>query len=181
MAVVIPYTKQTWTDGVSSCSAARNNVHEDGINDAHYQPCVQVSHNATQATTHAVYLTAACNTEIYDTAGNVASTMHDNVTNNSRLTCRHAGIYVIYAGNMIWAGNPVVGSTRFFLNAATTFGEQSITADYRAMCNTAIRQLAVNDFVELQVRQNSGGGMNLNASLSSRWPDSARWRPPEPS
>ena len=49
MAVVIPYAQQTWTDGVSSCSAARNNVHEDGIRDAHFMPAVRVYHNANQS------------------------------------------------------------------------------------------------------------------------------------
>jgi hypothetical protein len=29
--MAFPYVKQTWTDNVSSCSAARNTVHEDGI------------------------------------------------------------------------------------------------------------------------------------------------------
>lgn len=166
MPVTIPYVKQTWTDGVSSCNAARNGVHEDGINDAHYQPCVQVSHNTTQSITNSTFTVLACNTETLDQAGNAASTMHDTVTNNSRLTCRYAGVYIVYAAFVTWSASPVNGWIEFFLNSTTSFGQNNqASGDWRSMATTAMRQLAVNDFVECRVRQISGGALNINSGF----------------
>lgn len=167
MAVVIPYTKQTWTDGVSSCSAARNNVHEDGLNDAHFQPCVRAFHSAAQSITTATNTALALNSERFDQAGNVASTMHDLVTNNSRLTCRHAGVYEII-GNIEWAANATgVRDVFIRLNNTTNiaYGRlPSLTAVTAQQEATTHYALAVNDFVELFVFQNSGGGLNVNAT-----------------
>lgn len=169
MAVVIPYTKQTWTDGSSSCSAARNNVHEDGINDAHYMPTARVTHSATQATVSATPFVVAFNTESYDKAGNVASTQHDTVTNNSRLICRHAGVYSIKAG-VIWAASPVNGTMQFRLNGTTGLQPQTtIVADHRAMFLAIDYDLAVNDYIEVLATQSSGGGLNISTGAVFTW------------
>src|SRR6266576_1935140 len=95
VAVVIPYVAQTWTDGVSAASAARLTVIEAGVHEAHFQPAVRVFHNAAQSLTTGVATALAFNSERFDQAGNVADTQHDTVTNNSRLTCRYAGVYLI--------------------------------------------------------------------------------------
>src|SRR5262245_1380457 len=93
----IPYVKQTWTDGASSCNAARNNVHENGLFEISYAPAVHVTHNANQSINTATDTVLAFNTERFDQCANTADTMHDTVTNNSRLTCRYAGVYQITA------------------------------------------------------------------------------------
>jgi hypothetical protein len=164
VAIIIPYVKQTWTDGVSSCSAARNNVHEDGIHDAHYQPAVHAFHNTTQSLVHATFTALALNSERYDTAGNVASTMHDNVTNNSRLTCRYAGIYLIIS-NVTWAVNST-GQRQVYirLNNLTDIGRVAHAA-YQdpGQCVSVLYQLAVNDYVETRGYQDSGAGLNVTA------------------
>src|SRR5215211_2483115 len=106
MAVVIPYVPNTtWQDGVGQTyTAAKGNTQEDGIRDAHYMPAVRAFHNANQSVNSGVDTAVALNSERYDQAGNAASTMHDNATTNSRLTCRYAGVYSI-SGHAEWASS----------------------------------------------------------------------------
>src|SRR5262252_6806646 len=118
----IPYVKQTWTDGASSASAARLTVIENGINDTSYAPAVRAFHNAAQSVTSGTPLALALNSERFDQAGNAADSMHDNSTNNSRLTAKYAGVYQI-TGNVEWAANSTgVRSLQIRLNGSTILG-----------------------------------------------------------
>lgn len=166
MAVVIPYTKQTWTDGVSSCSAARNNVHEDGINDAHYQPSVRAYNNANQLLLSGSLTALAFNSERFDTAGNSASTMHDNVTNNSRLTCRYAGKYLVSV-NVRWTANATgIRYIDVLLNGTTPIAVNqvgAISANEVIQSISCLYDLAVNDYLQCRGLQTSGGALNVEA------------------
>ena len=175
MAWVVPYVRQTWTDGSGGgtpVSAARLAVLEDGINVVSQAPAVRVTHNATQTLTTGLNGVLAFNTERYDQAGGSADTMHDTVTNNSRLTCRYAGVYSI-KGMVEFAFNATgVRTVQIRLNGTTNIGtarEQAVTSG----SNTTIVQvvseyvLAVNDYVELLAFQDSGG--NLNATVSGNY------------
>jgi hypothetical protein len=97
--------------------------------------------------------------ETYDT-----DSIHDNVVNNSRLTCKTAGKYII-TGSVTWDGH--IGHQRgvsIYLNNATflaiSFSDAS-TVGYWAGCVSAIYDLAVNEYVELTVTQSTGGNLNL--------------------
>ena len=102
----------------------------------------------------------AFNTEIFDN-----DTMHDAVTNNTRLTCKSAGKYLViaqvgfevnttgYRGLDILKNGMLVG--RIICAPAPT-----IESVY---CATTIIELAVNDYVELSVFQTSGGALNVRA------------------
>jgi hypothetical protein len=162
----IPYVRQTWTDGVSQYTAARGAVQENGIFEVSYAPAVRVYHNAAQSITSATPTALAFNSERFDQAGNAADTMHDNVTNNSRLTCRYAGVYQI-TGNASFAANATgYRQLEIKLNNTTTI-ESSIdmtasgTVASRILCTT-LYSLAVNDYVELIAYQTSGGGLNVD-------------------
>jgi hypothetical protein len=174
MAVVYPYQKNaTWVDGSGGgtpITAAKLNIYEDGIFNAHQQPAVRVTHNANQAIlTTATFVTIAFNTERFDQAGGAASTQHDTVTNNSRLTCLYAGIYQITGQAQIESSN--AGTTRALrirLNGSTPIGQTQIVAsafpvapaDLVLNC-TALYSLAVNDYVELQGYQDTGVTRNV--------------------
>src|SRR5262245_50759376 len=162
----IPYVKQTWTDGSSSCSAARNNVHEDGIFAAHYMPTVRVFHNANQAIVTATVTALAFNSERYDQAANTNDTQHDTVTNNSRLTCKYAGVYTIGA-SVAWEvvaagtyrqtalrvnGTTVIGYQTSLASTSSGQVKQSLSVDY---------SLAVNDYVEVVVDHDRGSNLNV--------------------
>jgi hypothetical protein len=172
--VANPYVKQTWTDGSGGgtpTSAARLGVIEQGIFDAHYKAAARVTHNAAQSVTNATNFALAFNTEIFDTESNAASTMHDTVTNNSRLTCRTAGIYQI-TGNIEWAANAT--GVRDVVIRSSVGG--ALIAYQRQAANalgvtvqqevSALWQMAVNGYVELIAFQNSGAGLNVNSSAS---------------
>lgn len=123
-----------------------------------------VFHSASQTLTNGVALFPAFNSERFDT-----DNCHDNVTNNSRLTCRTAGIYVI-VGNVQISANATgsrdlsirLNGTNFiagvrFAAAATGATQAQIQAIY---------QLAVNDYIELGVTQTSGVSLSLETVAS---------------
>lgn len=160
------------TDPAATFAAADANGIDDGVFNAFYMPAVRVMHNAAQSIANATDTTLAFNTEIFDQAGNAADTMHDNVTNNSRLTARYAGIYEIKL-NIEWAGN-ATGERyiSFRINGSTI-----IAAERRSPVSTpatvhvlsTLWSMAVNDYVEARVFQNSGGALNVN-SFGSQTP-----------
>jgi len=168
---VIPYVKQTWTDGVSALSAARMAVIESGVNDVSYAPAVRAWAGATTSCTTGTWTSQALNSEDFDQAGNAADTQHDTVTNNSRLTCKYAGIYAICgAGQMQVSAGGTQRSIRVFLNNTTAIGpgtDVKPDATSQALAVSLHYKLAVNDFVELQVFQNSGGNLTFSTSFFS--------------
>lgn len=171
MPSVIPYVETTWVDNTTAANASRLNQIEQGIEDAHLMPAVRVFHNANQSITTATLTALAFNSERYDTVGGVASNQHDTVTNNSRLTCRYAGIYDISASVEFAANATGERDVRIRLNGTTYIGfqrEPTNTASFSTIVNcTTDYQLAVNDYVECVVFQESGGALNVVAS--SNW------------
>ena len=171
MAIIIPYVKQAWTDGSGGgtpISAARLGVLEEGILDVSQSPTVRVFHNAAQSVTSGTPLALAFNSERWDQAGGASSTMHDTVTNNSRLTAVYAGIYHVI-GNVEWASN-ATGYRGLYIrysNGATLVGANLVvpmTGVVTRQQVTALVALAVNEYVELLADQTSGGALNINSS-----------------
>jgi hypothetical protein len=144
-------------------------VIENGIYDAHFQPCARVYHNANQTTTTAVSLALAFNSERFDT-----DAIHDTVTNNTRLTCKTAGKYFVLA-EIIWVANATgTRVVQLRLNGSQVIGEQrdpsNSAGDTHAMSAAAIWDLAVNDYIEAMATQTSGGNLNVN-SVSGTSPE----------
>jgi hypothetical protein len=158
----IPYVRATHSDGQLWTPAKANQL-EAGCNDLSFSPAVRVTHNALQSINSGTPTALAFNTERIDQAGNAADTMHDNSTNNSRLTCRYAGVYEITA-HAVW--NAAVSGLTFiqlFLNGATVIAKDGFATgvDYRYMSITTVYPLAVNDYVQVIVNQTSGGAVNI--------------------
>jgi hypothetical protein len=171
VTVLYPYVRAaTWVDGSTTDTAAKRNTIEDGIFNAHQQPAVRATANAVQSINNSTQTALVFQTESYDQAGGAASTQHDLVTNNSRLTCLYAGIYVI-TGFMDFglsaAGTQRQGRIR--VGGATNIAVQTTqpSASHGSeLVVTAHYALAVNDYVELTANQDSGGALNVGAS---RW------------
>lgn len=94
--------------------------------------------------------------------------IHDNVTNNTRLTCKTSGIYLI-VGNISYAPNGTgLRQTTIQLNGGTPIGVQmdNLGTAFGAtqMCVTAIYRLFTTDYVELIAYQESGGNLDVQAS-----------------
>jgi hypothetical protein len=97
--------------------------------------------------------------EQYDT-----DNIHSTVTNTSRLTANHSGKYVI-TGSVQWhTGGASAGDIFVRLNGTTylTGGQEPNATVYDSETST-IYNLSVNDYVELQAYQASGGSVNIDA------------------
>jgi hypothetical protein len=157
---VTNYVKQTWTDGSSALSAARMGLIENGVFDAHFQPTARVTHSANQSITTATLTALAFDTERFDT-----DTIHDTVTNNSRLTCKTAGKYQIIGGirwGLSSAGTVRIVSIR--LNGTTEIGRPGQApgaAINQEQIAVTIWDMAVNDYVELTVYHDVGSSINV--------------------
>lgn len=124
----------------------------------------RVNHGASQSIADATHVALAFNAEREDT-----DTIHDGVTNNSRLTCKTAGVYVI-SGNAAFAANATgarglgirFGGSIFL---ALNFLHNTGSAGAETILNVStIYRLAVNQYVELTAYQSSGGALNVLAS-----------------
>jgi len=120
-------------------------------------------HDAAQTITTATDTYVALNAEYFDT-----DVIHDLVTNNSRLTCKTAGTYVI-VGQISFAydatgrrmGAIILNHAAFPFEALQQQMAVSVDLERTDLVVSCILQLAVNDYVELLVCQTSGGNLNL--------------------
>jgi hypothetical protein len=123
----------------------------------------RVYHNANQSTTSGTPLLLALNSERFDT-----DTIHDTVTNNSRLTCKTAGVYAI-KGTVRFASNSTGARTLAIkLNGTTYLAYTQTNAVSSGSLATILNiattyAMAVNDYVELEATQSSGGALNVES------------------
>jgi len=127
-------------------------------------PGCRVYHNANQSINNTFYTSLAFNNESYDT-----DTMHDTVTNNGRITIKTAGVYLLSAVVSFAFNTTGDRQVLFVVNGATYIAYHTT----RAASNgdtiiplTVVRNFAVNDYIECQVYQDSGGAINVLAGGS---------------
>jgi hypothetical protein len=126
----------------------------------------RVYHNATQSIPNATDTTLNFNSERADT-----DVIHDNVTNNPRLTCKTAGVYYIVAG--IGFASNTTGRREVFirLNGATQIASAILPAASGVITRIppigTLYPLAVNDYVEVIVNQTSGGALNTDVGANA--------------
>lgn len=138
----------------------------DIIHEGYVLPQARVFHNANQSIATGVATALAFNSERWD-----SDIIHDNVTNNSRLTAKTKGLYQIEL-SMEWASN-ATGQRQVFIQANGTTPIATLRMDAAAASTTQMSistqyRLNVNDFVEAFVFQNSGGNLDVttNAQFS---------------
>jgi len=138
-----------------------------------HDPAVQRNFDAIEAALPAGSLTACrVTTTANQTIGNFSDTsiafdaevwdtgsMHSTTTNNTRLTATRAGVYLV-VGNIRWAS--VGADTRSLWIALTgnqiaRVGVQNV----EDMEVSTITRMSVGDYVELKVRQNSAGSVDV--------------------
>jgi hypothetical protein len=120
---------------------------------------------STQTIPNATWTALSLNAERFDD-----DNIHDTVTNNSRLTCKTAGVYYIF-GNITWVLNSTgVRGVAIRLNGTTFIADLFVQATSSVVGNvmnvSCIANLNVNDYVELMAYQNSGGNLNIDYSAS---------------
>jgi len=134
-----------------------------------------VYHSVSQSITNATETTLAFDSERWDT-----DTMHDTVTNNSRITFKTAGLYLLnfsfefpthgtgYRYGLIrinGSGNPVAFESKDSASVASGVG----------FAIASLYKFAVNDYVEARVYQTSGGALNVTAAAPYSAEFSAVW------
>lgn len=124
-----------------------------------YNEGARVYHNAHQAIPNSTSTILSYNSERYDT-----DAIHSPTVNNSRLTCKTAGKYVI---NTQIAWETIVGGRRnivILLNGATSIANEWRNAMVGGICRhqiATIYHLAVNDYVETRVYHDQGAPLNV--------------------
>ena len=88
----------------------------------------------------------------FDTDG-----MYDS-SNATRITVNVAGVYLC-TGRSAWSADPVNGAIIIRENGDTEFARVQIVEDHRTMGITDLRYFDIGDYVELLVRQGSGGDL----------------------
>jgi hypothetical protein len=133
-------------------------------------PSVRAYSSVAISTSNNIWKTLAFNSERWDTAN-----LHDNATNNTRLTAPQAGKYFIF-GTVEFAANNTVGTQRYMEIVWTSGGVSSVIAyedrdgDLNSiptrMSLATVYSLAAADYVELSVKQNRGGTLNITTSAN---------------
>jgi hypothetical protein len=116
-------------------------------------------HNAHQSIPNNTTTVLAFNSERFD-----SDTIHDLVTNNSRLTCKTAGIYAVFL-HVTFASH-AVGRRNVSINRDTGYSQALSEWDTNANSSThvslaCICSLAVDDYLTAGVYQTSGGALNV--------------------
>jgi len=127
-----------------------------------YTEGARAYHDANQSIANGVDTVVAFNSERYDT-----DAIHDTATNNSRLTCKTAGKYIIAASIAFAANTTSVRIVGIKLNGATLLANFVVNAVAAGgtYCNVAtIYDLAVNDYVQTMAYQLSGGALNVTSN-----------------
>jgi len=126
----------------------------------------RVYRTSTQSISNSTLTAIQFDNEKYDTDG-----LHDNVTNNSRLTAVLAGKYHLSAGAEFQgpAGTYFV-LVRIVLNGTTVLSEGrqiAATGSSDIMSTGCDYVLAANDYIEAFVFQTSGGSVNIGPAAAS--------------
>lgn len=134
-------------------------------------PQCRVTQTTTQSLTSGTPAAITFDVEAID-QGTPSNNMHDTVTNNSRITIRVAGLYLLH-GIVFFASNGAGFRNAAFKVNGTTFipgsAAPTITSgtDPTSASTTAIYRFAVNDYVELFGMQNSGGALSTAVNTTA--------------
>jgi hypothetical protein len=155
---------KTWAVGNVLTASEMNTYVRDNTAFLNAPPSTRVYNNAAISVNNTTNTTLTFNTERWDT-----DTMHNTVTNTSRLTATTAGLYHIYA-NISWASNATgYRVMTIVLNGATTIANVDQRAVDGAITTHVVSteySLAATDYVEVVVYQNSGGALNVAAGAN---------------
>lgn len=128
-------------------------------------PCVRVTHNATITCPTAVTTVLPFNTERWDPMG-----MHDNVTNNSRLTAPKTGTYLVVLQALLTATAVGNNYLRIRHMGTTIYADQTAqfvtgSLQVRVTLMTLV-QMQVNEWVDAAYFQQTGADVSISASTA---------------
>lgn len=122
-------------------------------------PACRVYNNTNISLASGSYASLPFNSEDFDT-----DNIHDVTTNNTRLTCNTAGVYLITVNVSFFMNATGSRSLKILLNGSTIIGmvtdNTSTILTMRLNINT-IYKLSVGDYIEIQAYQDSGSALNV--------------------
>jgi hypothetical protein len=147
-----PIFSATWLGGPGQT------VDERGV------PACRVTKSAIQTVPTGGTPLISFDQEDFDTDG-----IHDNVTNNTRMTCKTPGLYSI-EGSINWASNTsTLARTVWICKNGTRVAEVAggVAGQFETVQQIkATLLLAAGDYIELQVYQNSGSSIDIQATTN---------------
>jgi len=145
---------------VGSAAVAARRDHKHAMPAGGTDISVRVRHSVDQSIANAANTFVAFDTEDYDT-----DAMHDTVTNNTRITIKTAGKYILAFVGGFDANTTGHRVSSFVLNGTDAIGSSTHPAGESGqrpyMSLVWQGNFVVNDYIEVQVRQDSGGALNL--------------------
>ncbi len=159
--MIVPNPK-TWVVGETLTAAKMNLELRDALTFLLAPPLFQLTHSSGQTIANGTNTQLAMDTEIVDRDNG-----HSTSTNNSRYTSQTAGWYLL-TGVCPWTTNANQKRELSLLyNGGITETHGSAmggnAGGYVSPTTTGRLYLAVGDYVELRVFQNSGGSLDTNA------------------
>lgn len=141
-------------------------------------PACRAYHNVNQLVTTGVPLALALNSERFDSDG-----MHDNATNNSRITAKTAGVYLVTGGLFFPAYAGGYRALQLRVNGGTIIGHTMQKGDsagsYGYSLNaSALWRFALNDYVEMVAAHDAAANQNAEVGSSYAPELSAVWVAP---
>jgi hypothetical protein len=158
-------TPRTWVAGDVLTAAQLNQDVRDNVSFLANEPSCRVYHNVDQSIAHSTLTTLAFNSERYDT-----DTMHDTVTNNSRITFTTAGVYVVSLNIEFPTFNDyTLLLAQILLGGATVIAKQNLGTNSQVTENiglnvTTLYKFTAGQYVEARVRHVNGVAAARNVS-----------------
>lgn len=126
----------------------------------------RVTKTGSQAITTATLTAVTWNLEDYDT-----NSMHDNVTNNSRITIPSGqGGYYLVQANLVYTDAGTAAEILIYKNGTILKRQMSgtsSTGDFDLEI-TAVLNLAASDYIEIYTRQATGANRNVNGNTNAQ-------------
>lgn len=164
---IVP-SPRTWVVGDLVTAAMLNKDVRDADTFFARPPAASVVNSAALSIANATITYFTFNLESFDN-----DNIHDNVTNNSRLTCTAGGCWIIapYAN---FTGNATGNQRSVFLriNGGGVFRQLDVRpngAGVTQVCFAALYKFSLNDYIEMGVYQDSGGALNVSAECGFAW------------
>jgi hypothetical protein len=156
-------TPGTFAPGDTTGVAAKLNGLRNCINFWASPPKCYAYQTAAATLTTGVDTALALADELYDVVQSGDTPMHDNATNNSRITIRTAGTYEIGGAVRFSANATGARQVAIRLNGTTFLvkNQQSPLASSATDCATPVIPyvFAIGDYIELVATQSSGGNL----------------------
>jgi len=125
-------------------------------------PMAAVYKAAAQSIPDVTVTTLTFDTERYD-----SDSMHSTSSNTGRMTINTAGVYLIHLTGYFASNATGFRNAYLLVNGAGPYimeNKNAVNGDVTLINFSAELDLAVNDYVEVQLYQNSGGALNFTSS-----------------